>query len=294
MPKTKKKEKITKTIARSQDKTIQINFTIPSKLIKTEEEKILSRLGEDIEVPGFRKGMAPITKVKENVKPDKIVGEIINNLLLPVLRETLKEEDIKPIIYPKLELISAKENEDWQIRVTTCEMPEVDLTDYKEKIRKELKPTEIWTPDKKGEEKEETREKKEQRIIEALIKSIKVEIPLLLIEEEVNHRLSQLLERIEKLGLSLEKYLESISKTPESLRKEYQDQARQALALELILSKIAQDEKLEVSEKELEEVIKMSSSIDKDKNEGEKENQREIIKNILLKRKALEFLTSLL
>lgn len=294
MPKTKKEEKITKTIARTQDKTVQINFTIPSKLIKTEEEKILSRFGKDMEVPGFRKGKAPITKVKENVKPDKIIGEIINNLLLPALRETLKEENIKPIIYPKFELISAKENEDWQIRVTTCEMPEVDLTGYKEKIRKETKPAEIWTPDKKGEKKEETREEKEQRIIEALIRSIKVEMPLLLIEEEVNYRLSQLLEKIEKLGLSLEKYLESISKTPESLRKEYEDQARQALALELILAKIAQDEKLEVGEKEVEEVIKMSSPIDKDKSEEERKNQREIVKNILLKRKALEFLTSLL
>jgi len=47
-----------------------------------------------------------------------------------------------------------------------------------------------------------------------LLRNIKIEIPKLLIEEEVNTRLSQLLERIEKLGLDLEKYLQTIGKQP--------------------------------------------------------------------------------
>jgi len=293
--KENKEEKITRTVARTEDKTVQITFTIPAQIIAQNEEHILKELGQNLEVPGFRKGKAPIAKVKENVKPEKIIEEILTHIVLPALREALQEENIKPVIYPRFELLSAKEGENWQVRVTTCEMPEVKLGNYKEEIRKELKTTEIWTPDKKGGDGQKpTQEEKEQKVIEVLMKIIKVDVPTLLVEEEVNHRLSQLLERIEKLGLSLEKYLESTGKTAESLREEYENQTKQSLALELILNKIALDEKLEVDKKELDEVLKMSASLNSQDGQENSQEQREAIKNILLRRKALEFLTSLL
>ena len=293
--KENKEAKITRTVARTEDKTVQITFTIPAQIIAQNEEHILKELGQNLEIPGFRKGKAPIAKVKENVKPEKIIEEILTHVVLPALRDALSEEKIKPIIYPRFELLSAKEGEDWQVRVTTCEMPEVELGNYKEEIRKELKTTEIWTPDKKEkEDKKPSQEEKEQKVIEALLKNVKMEIPTLLIEEEANQRLSQLLERIEKLGLSLEKYLESTGKTAESLREEYENQTKQSLALELILNKIALDEKLEIDEKELDEVLKMSASLNSQDGQENSQEQREAIRNILLRRKALEFLTSLL
>jgi len=293
--KENKEEKITRTVARTEDKTIQITFTIPAKVIAQNEEHILKELGQNLEIPGFRKGKAPTAKVKENVKPEKIIEGILTHTVLPALREALKEENIKPVIYPRFELLSAKEGEDWQVRVTTCEMPEVNLGDYKDKIKKELKTTEIWTPDKKiKEEKKPTQEEKEQKVIETLMETVKVDVPTLLVEEEVNYRLSQLLERIEKLGLSLEKYLESTGKTAESLREEYESQTKQSLALELILNKIAADEKLEIEEKELDEVLKMSASLKGQSGQETSQGEREAIKNILLRRKALAFLTSLL
>jgi trigger factor len=290
-----KKQEIKRVVAKAEDKTVQITFTIPSGIIKSEEEKILSDLGRDMQIAGFRKGKAPIAKVKENVKQEEIIEKILTRVVLPALREALEKENIKPIIYPRFELLSAKENEDWEVRVTTCEMPEVELGDYKEEIRKELKTEKIWTPDKKGqEEKKQTQEEKEQKVIETLLKTSKVEIPSLLVSEEVESRLAQLLERIEKLGLSLERYLESIGKTAESLRKEYEDQTKQSLALELTLNKIASEEKLDVPDEEIEKVLEMTNSTTGEVPDEEKlSQQREIVRSVLLRRKALELLTSL-
>ena len=54
-------------------------------------------------------------------------------------------------------------------------------------------------------------DKKEQKVIKLLLDSIKINIQTSSLQE-VDARLSSLLQRIEKLGLSLEGYLGSISK----------------------------------------------------------------------------------
>lgn len=291
MTKTKE-EKITRVIAKNDDGSIQITFSVPKGIVAKAEEKALSEIGKDIQVPGFRKGKAPISKVKENIRQEELIEKILTNTVLPALREVFEEERIKPIVYPKFELVSIKEGEDWQVRVLTCELPDVDLANYKEKVIKDLKPNQIWTPDKKGEKStKESQEEKEQKVIESLIKNIDVKIPNLLIEEEVNSRLSQLLERIEKLGLSLEKYLESIGKTAQRLREEYEKQTKEAIALELILNKIAQEENIKVEEKEVDEILKISGE---NLNNQDELQRRELVKNIIPRRKALEFLTSLI
>ena len=65
MPKSKLQ--ISSVIARSDDGTVQITFTIPSVVIKKEEDLALVHLAQDLEVPGFRKGKAPIEKVREKI-----------------------------------------------------------------------------------------------------------------------------------------------------------------------------------------------------------------------------------
>ena len=109
----------------------------------------------------------------------------------------------------------------------------------------------------------------------------------ILIEEEVNARLSQVLDRIEKLGLALEGYLKSVGKTAEILRAEYEVQAKDSISLELILNTIASDEKIEVTEKEIDDFIKSTGS---ELNQVEK-GQRDILKRVILRKSALEKLS---
>ena len=162
----------------------------------------------------------------------------------------------------------------------------VDLGDY----RSELTPKIITN---KG-EKEQTREVKEQRAIEILLKTAKVAVPKVLLDEEVNGRLAGLLERIEKLGLSLDSYLASIKKSSEQLRAEYLAQAETTLKLEFILIEIANKEKVSVEEKEIDEFIKAAEANPEYKGKFNTEDQRRTIASIIRKRKTLDFLVSLL
>ena len=63
------------TVAKGGDGTIQINLTIPFETIKRTRLEAAGELSENVEVPGFRKGKAPIDKVLEKIDYWRKVGE---------------------------------------------------------------------------------------------------------------------------------------------------------------------------------------------------------------------------
>ncbi len=269
---------IKSVIAREENGNVQITFTLPFSVVKKAQEETILEMAKDIQIPGFRKGKAPLAKVKEKVSESTLVEHSLSHVLPKALGEAITEHKLKLAIYPKWELISAKESEDWQVRGISCELPDVTLGDYKKVIAGEIRAASL--------KKELSKEEREQVVIKAILESVKINIPSLLIEEEANSRLSNLLARLEKLGLALEGYLASVGKNAESLRAEYAAQAKDAISLDLILSKVAESESIKVAEKEIDEAIKVSDST-------EDPDRRRVLESILKRRAALEFLTKL-
>lgn len=308
-------------LAKSADGTIQITFTIPWETIEANRKEAAVELGKNLDVPGFRKGKAPIEKVVEKVPADKLLQKALSKVLPKLLGEAISKHKIKPAIYPKFELLKAAENEDWQVRALTCEIPDFALGDYKKKVSGASKSQKIWTPDSAKSptpqsygdgaassgkpdlsttssvdkpNKEIPRAEKEQQVLKILLDEIKIEIPSLLANEEVNARLSKLLEKIEKLGLDLDSYLKSIGKTSETLRSEYEKQAKDTISLELILSKIAEKEELNITDQQIDQAIEAAVHADpKSKERLETPEQRSYIKSILSRRTVLDSLISL-
>lgn len=294
---TENKAKITSVIAKESDGNIQITFTLPYALVQMAQNETVAEMAKDIEIPGFRKGNAPLTKVREKISEGTLIEHALSHILPKALAETINEKKLKIAIYPKFELIKATENEPWQVRGITCELPEIVLGDYKKNVQGVVRAKSLWTPAKGAPEKpkELTREEKEQLTVKALTESIQITIPKILIDEEISNRLSNLLGRLEKLGLALEGYLASIGKTVDSIRAEYETQAKEAIALDLILSKIAEVEGIKSDEKEVEEALKVSVSSTSPSVESKEdiESRKRLIESILRRRKALDFLTNL-
>jgi len=295
MPKNQKTQgQITSTLARSDDGSIQITFLVPWAKVDMARAQALDVLAKETEIPGFRKGKAPADKIKAHVSEAVVIEKALGTLLPEALGLALREYKLAPAIYPKFELISAKEGEDWQIRAVTCELPEVKLGNYKAKIAGEGRAKQIWTPDKTdSNDKGPSKEEKEQQVLKILLNEIKVDIPNLLITEEANSRLAGLLERTEKLGLTLESYLASIGKTPETIRAEYATQARNTIALELILNKIAQSEGVKISDAQIDEVISSSSQTPEARARLNSPEQKRLISSFLARRAALDSLVNL-
>lgn len=285
------------SLTRLPKKTFEILVILPWKEIEENRNQAVKQASKTVEIKGFRKGMAPEKMVEQYLGPQKVLELTLQRIIPDYYQKVVSELSLNPIITPKIQLVSTEENKDWEVKFISCEQPEVALGNYKEELKKIKPKEEIWTPgkedkeDKKEEDKKESnRDEKINEAITWLLNNIKVEVSDLLIEEEVGRRLSDLLEQTQKLGITIDQYLSSAGKTIQQVREEYTNRAKNNIALEFILEKVADEEKIEVKPEDLEKI--MSSA----KTEEEKkalDEQKYVITTMLRRQKTLDFLGSL-
>lgn len=282
---------MTSFLVRQTDATIEITLTIPWNEVSQTYQSVLESAVQNTELPGFRKGKAPRDLVEKNLDKTKMYEEVLKTLIPKSYNQAITEQKVKPIISPKVELKEANEGKDWVIRVLTCEKPTLTLGDYRKAIR-DTKSGKIWKPGDLPAQAGDVKTKKPtlDELLQALYGSVTVTLPSLLIEHEVNRLLSDLLDQTKKLGLSVEQYLSSTGRTADSIRHEYEKQAKRTLTLEFALEDIADKEGVLVSDDEIDTVIKTGKT-DEEKNALAK--QRYYLASILRRQKTLDLLASL-
>ncbi len=108
-----------------------------------------------------------------------------------------------------------------------------------------------------GDEKaRQARDKRRSKIIEALLEKSALEVPPIFIESELQKIMAQMSEDIGRLGMSMDDYLKRMQKTEDDIKNEFRDQARKRAKLQLLLNKIAEEEKVVASEEAVEGEIK--------------------------------------
>lgn len=278
---------------RREDGTIELTITVPWTDVTSVYDKVIEHAVSHAELPGFRKGKAPRALVEEKLDKTKVYEDVIRELLPTVYNEVITKEKIKPIISPKVELKEAKEGSDWQLVVYTCEKPKVTLGDFKKSVKegKAARHKKIWLPGEKEEkDKKEDKGPSLDEILTWVLGTISLTIPSMLLEQEVNRLLSALIDQTKALGLSVEQYLSATGKNSESIRKEYEEQARKTISLEFGLEEIADKEGILVEDDDIEKVIKSSKTEEERKS---LEGQRYYIASVLRRQKTLDFLAAL-
>lgn len=272
-------------LTKLEDGTIKLTITISQEVVKKTREEIVVEMVKNASLPGFRKGKAPKKLVEENLDQAKIREEVLKKLLPQGYIEVVKEHNLKPIMNPRLHVGKLDEKDkDWQFEALTCEMPQVSLGDYKNKVKAITAKSKIVLPGK------EPQAPNFEEVMKAMLEAVDVKIPNILVDQEIERLLSQMLDEIKKLGLTLDQYLASTGKTPETVRKEYEKKARNDMKVEFTLSKIAEEEKIIIDEKEIEEAILKT----KDDNERKSlEANRYLLASILRQQKTLDFLKNL-
>lgn len=291
---------MTAALQKLDDGTIKLTITIPAPVVKKTQEEVVSELVKNAKLAGFRKGKAPKKLVEEKLDKQEVQEEVLKKLLPSAYLEAIKQHNLKPIINPKVHvdriedpstLSEQSESKNWQFTALTCEMPEVKLDGYKEAIAKLTAKSKIIVPGKEPFDSAQGKpEIKFEEIVKTLLENVTIAIPKILIDNEVERLLSQLLDDIKKLGLTLEQYLASTNRTAATLRAEYEKKAENDIKLEFALQKIAEVEKVTVEEKEIEEAIQ------KAKTDDEKKHllaNRYLLASILRQQKTLDFLKNL-
>jgi trigger factor len=138
----------------------------------------------------------------------------------------------------------------------------------------------------------------EERVIEAVVDLAKVEFPPILTEMEIDRILIERLRYLQREGRSFEEYLSSKNKTEEELRGEIRPLSTKRVTNSLVLEKIAEEEKIEVNDTEIEADIEgMVESATDNKDELNKflntPQSRESIKRSLISRKTIQRLVEI-
>ncbi|MFC1941264.1 hypothetical protein ACFLWL_02515 [Chloroflexota bacterium] len=142
---------------------------------------------------------------------------------------------------------------------------------------------------------EKAKEDFEEQVIDAVVDLAEVEYPPILVESEIKRMLAQ---RFQRSNQRLEEYLGSIKKTEEELDEELFPLAVKRISRSLVLGKVAEEEKIEVSDSDIDnEMGNMIESIKENKNELEKvlntPQARESIEQTLLARKTIQRLVEI-
>lgn len=282
---------MTTALTRLPKSTVKLTITLSWEEVKNTYQKFLGSVAKNAEIPGFRKGKAPKKMVEDRVDKTKLYEEVIRELVPKAYADALKEHHLHPIVSPRVNVISAAESKDWQFEAVTCEQPEVKLGNYRIEIAKLKGAKKIWVPGATKQNLNEEEEKKGaslSEILTVLLQNSTIEIPDLLIEDQVNKKLTDLIDQVKTLGMSVEQYLLSKGITSDQLKVTYRKEAEDTLKLEFILESVADQEKITVSDTEIE------AFISKGKDEKEKnalKSQKYYISMLLRRQKTIDSLS---
>lgn len=371
---------ITKNISKHPKSLVEVTITIPWQDIQPLYEQTFQNLSQEVEIPGFRKGQAPLNMVEPKIAP-QVQQEVLKTVMPQALIEALKGTDVVPIDYPQYQVISFNKGTNVQFRAQVTGRPTVTVGNYKaikvakpdlkqvtdEDVNKVIEdlfkrwkarqpnltnpnPTQppatpqpesqpqgstgslsfnqnsplaqaINTPptntdvpnddfakavgaqslqDLKDKIKKDLEDEAkynneldfEEAILQEVEKITQVDIPEVLVQDELNRMLVSLQRRVADMGLLMEDYLKSQGRTLEQLKNEWRPQAEKNVRMELGLAEVARVENVNITDEELQaEIDKIQDA--KTKQQFEYQEPRMHLRHALRQTRTLNLLKTL-
>ncbi len=271
-------------ITRQEDGTILLKITVPWKEVEVAREKVIDTFVKSAKISGFRPGKAPRNVVEEKIPKESLQEEILKEVLPKAYNYAVSKEKLTPILTPHVHVETFEDGTDLVFTAETCEEPSVELGSYKEEVKNVTAKSKIVVPGK------EPAKASIDEILESVMKTAKVKISKVLADQETNRLLSQLLDELKSLGLSLDQYLASRNKKSEELRREFSEKATRDLMLEFVLRKIANEEKIVVEQKDIDDAI---SKVEDTQQREEIRQNPYLLSAIIRQQKTLDYLSNL-
>jgi len=246
-----------KDLEKHPDKTFIFNIILSKDDIKKEYDLTLKSVQSNFETKGFRKGKAPLDLVEQQISAAKIIEEVASKLISQKYDQKIKENNLKPIIQPQIKILNPPISleKDWEIEITGCELPEINIDPkYKTEI---IKINSKNSENKKTDEHDHNHDKLDQ-IIEALTKHCQVDLPKILIDSDVENRMSQLVDQTAQAGITVTQYLKTKNQTLDQYKTLVTEQIAKEWLLNLAIDKISKDQKIEVSKEDIENLVKQN------------------------------------
>ena len=116
---------------------VEISGKIEASVFASYEDKALTKINDRIELPGFRKGKAPIDVIKKNVPEMELLEEMAEAALYDNYMKILEDNKIDAIGRPQISITKIGKGSDLEFKIVTAVLPEIKLGDYKKIASKE-------------------------------------------------------------------------------------------------------------------------------------------------------------
>ena len=134
----------------------------------------------------------------------------------------------------------------------------------------------------------------EEAILRAVVENAKMDIPAVMVEQEIDRMVQNLAQRLQYQGLTLEQYFQFTGTDAEKMREYMKENAETKVKTELVLEALQKAEKMEVLDEELKEkaseVAKLYGANDEKMVELLLQNQREALVADVMTSKVINFL----
>lgn len=195
---------------------VEIEGEIEADVFEAYFDKALKRIGENLEIDGFRKGKVPESVLLSKIPEAQILGEMAEMALSEYYPKILEENKIDAISRPEISITKLARKNPLGFKIKTATMPEMKLPDYKQiakKVVSEIK------------EKEKNQDVTEKELEDTIMDIRKSRAPKIHVAEEAKEYIHKEGETHEHEPASIES--SSVAKEPEL--PEFNDEFVQAL-----------------------------------------------------------------
>ena len=110
---------------------VELQISIDRAALDAEVKKVYRKEIGKMNVPGFRKGKAPLAIVEKLYGKGVFVDEALNNLLPDAYEAAIKEAELSVVSRPEFDIVSMEDGEDVVLKALVDIKPEVTLKAYK-------------------------------------------------------------------------------------------------------------------------------------------------------------------
>lgn len=221
---------------------------------------------EEIELPNLKKIKVKKDEIKIETKEVNLVINDMYDRAQAAKNKATKTKSAK-----------SKPDDKWAEKLG---IPNVKtIANLKKEVEKQLK----------VQKEHNVEEKYRADILDEISKLAKIKVPKGLIERELINREDSYRKRIEDIGLEFDEFLKSKNTTLNTLKKDWEEDAKKRIAREILLVEVAKKNDLKVDKKDIEKELEVITD-PQAKSQYDNERGRNYIATVLIQQKAITWI----
>ena len=230
----------------------ELAIEVPAEEAERELKTLTAQYARVARIPGFRPGHAPSSLVLRRFRKD-IRNDVVQALLPKFFDQAVKEREWLVVGQPRFEDLKFDEALPLTCKAVFEVYPEFELNSY-QGLEVEEDPVEVTDADvdRTLEALRQAEAATQQKLVDKLLTAHEFPVPEILVEAQLDRKLERTVGQLVAQGID--------PRTAEldwrKLREESRPAAEKEVRAGLILDKVAEAEKIEVSEEEVDEMIR--------------------------------------